>query len=70
MTKNDRLTKYEAVDDFNWQTLQSLAKRYDPDLPRVLQSLIRSQTSIPELGLSTHVYARAKKTWLRSLFNT
>lgn len=55
------------LDDFDWQAFRGLANRYRPEFPGVLGSLVRGQTRIPELGISSHAFARAKRTWLAHL---
>lgn len=55
------------LEDFDWKEFQVLTNRYKPDFPGVLGSLVRSQTSMPELSISSHAYSRAKRTWLAHL---
>lgn len=55
------------LEGFNWEQYQTITKQYNEILSSSLVALLAGQTSIPELDLNPHAYARAKKRWLPHL---
>lgn len=53
--------------EFDWKTYQNSTRQYNSGLWQSLRTLLTSQTSIPELELNPHAYARAKKRWIAHL---
>lgn len=55
------------LDDFNWQSYHNITKKYDPTLSHTLSLLLASHTSMPEIDLNPHVFAKLKRRWLKNL---
>lgn len=53
--------------DFDWDEYLMLLTHAPPNTKQQLQTILASQTQLPELELNRHVFARLKKKWLMAL---